>query len=304
MRVRGESVQTHLRRFGVRALNIVINRPGVFWLIGWANKRLRVLETVFVAYPASEKYARAYVHPSNFEKLRWSPWLVGAFRQDGKWGLMFVVSSTERDFGDEDNTNNLADLVERTERMRQLLGASQKSFAGILPGVLFARRILRDTVEADVTVKAVAQAERQVREKMGYEADVPVLILGALGFIGRRLAAYMSDRDVVLIDIHGGDPWPEHLRGQNAIAINATRRGALDSYTGLWWPELVLLNEIYPEPRREVVAQIGYMGAVAFHVVGVEARSFPPFPGAYAGGIPCCAARQTDAMRTIVRRLV
>jgi hypothetical protein len=293
------------RRAAVRVLNAALNRPSVFRAVGWVNRRAgRPLATVFVAYPASPKYAEAYCHPSGFEAIRWAPYLVGAFKQDGRWGLMLAVSTTERDFMDGSNARGLAELVERTERIRTLVGADQKSFAGVLPGVLFARRVLRESVEAEVTVEAVVRAETQTREAVGYSADAPVVLLSGRGFIGRRLAKRLredsSAREIIAVDPRGGDPWPEHLRGRPAVAVNAARRGALAEYAERWWPELVLLNEVYPEPPEAVVASLE---APAYHVVGVEATSFPRFPAAYAGGIPCCAARRTDEMRTIIRRL-
>lgn len=284
-------------------LNFVFNRNLIFKIIGGVNRRYNFLSSIFVAYPASEEYALAYVYASHRHLMRWSPWPVGIYRQDGKWGLMFVISSTERDFYPSENAQHLRHLVERTEHIRQLTGAMQKTFAGVLPGVLFAKRIIREAVEADVTVEAVVRAEQLARETVGYDEDSPVILLGGKGFIGRRLQARLKNRASYCVDTadEDGGEWPSDLKGEKAIVINISRKGSLMEYLEDWWPELVLLNEVYPEPSSAVVSRLTEIGSRAYHVVGVRALSIPPFPKAYAGGIPCCAARMSDEMRVIIK---
>ena len=80
------------------------------------------------------------------------------------------------------------------------------------------------------------------------------------------------------------------LWGRPTILLNVSRKGALARYIPHLWPEAVVLNEVYPEPDRSEVAAIQEKGARCYHISGVEARAWPPFPRAYQGGIPCCAS--------------
>jgi hypothetical protein len=69
------------------------------------------------------------------------------------------------------------------------------------------------------------------------------------------------------------------------------------------WPGIVYLNEVYPEPSREEIEELRDIGVSTWHVVGVKASAYPPFPKAYRGGIPCCAANPNGPLEAIVRRL-
>lgn len=298
-------VVTHVRRIAILLLNFFLNRPQFFQIIGWINCRWRFLDTVFVAYPASVTYALSYVYPRYLHLMRWKPWLAGVLWQNGRCGLMFVIASTEADFRCPGNREQLHQLVEAMEAIRGGLGASQKTFAGILPGILFANRLVQETPEISVTIEAVIQAEAQVRAAEGYDDQTPVIILGAQGFLGRRLAARLSERELYGVDIaaQGESLWPDHLRGRKAIVINVTRNTVLCDYVGRFWSDLVLLNEVYPEPSQAEITELTAIGSRAYHVVGVSGQAYPSFPKAYAGGIPCCAGRLDEGLRAIIRRL-
>jgi len=71
----------------------------------------------------------------------------------------------------------------------------------------------------------------------------------------------------------------------------------------LFWKELVLLNEVYPEPNADEIAFLSGIGVQAYHIVGVKAQALPQFPFAYSGGVPCCAAWNTSDMEVLLRRL-
>lgn len=299
----------HVRKLGILLLNALVNHNFVYKTVGLLNKRWHFLSSVFVAYPASADYARAYVYERSLDVCRWSPWPVGLLWQNGKLGLMLVISSTEEDFLSPANYENLKVLAKRTEHIQHLLGASQKTFAGILPGVLFGKRLVRESIEREVTVEAVFKAEQEVRDAEGYDDTVPLIILGGRGFIGRRLVAKLElhGRKVHCVDINSKESctalWPAHLTGTRAILINATKKAVLKEYVSRFWPELVLLNEVYPEPSDEEIDALTKLGSPAYHVVGVEAKSYPPFPKAYAGAIPCCAARLSNNMQVVVKKL-
>ncbi len=300
-----KEITNHFRRLAILFLNVAFNRPIVFRLVGHLNRRRLFLSSVFVAYPASEEYALAYVYPQHRHLMRWRPWPVGIFKQNGKWGVTFVISSTESDFTKPDNIDNLNQLVLYTEKIRELLAADQKTFAGILPSVLLGKEILRDAIEAEVTVAAVMKAEEKVRIAEKLEESTPLIILGSKGFIGKRLISKLIDREIYEIDIADDNTkeWPCHLQGRKTILINLTRKMALNNYLDYFWPDLILLNEVYPEPTVTELSRIITQGCKAYHVVGIIAKTYPSFPKAYKGGIPCCAARLTDEMNVIIRKI-
>jgi len=137
----------------------MVHKRPVLRLIGRLNRRYSFLSTLFVMYPATEEYAKAYVPSNKRHIMRWSPWLVGVYRQNGKFGLSAVISSSEIDFRDENNIHHLRDMVNEAREICDLVGATQLSFAGILPGVLNTHRIIKGSVEARVTVEAIVKAE-------------------------------------------------------------------------------------------------------------------------------------------------
>lgn len=304
----------HLRRFAVLAVSAPINNPVVFWLIGLLNKRYRFLTTVFVAYGASRDYNRAYFYNWHERILRWRLWPVGIFRQNGRWGLMTGISSVEEDFyrtlTDERERENLTKLLHRTERVQKLLHADQITFAGVLPGIMAKAAIRTESPETDVTVEAVIKAEANIRQLLNYPSDAPIIVLGGKGHVGERLVRRFDGREIYSVDLlHGKkinyEEWPRHLadRREKCILINLTKMTVVEDYVFLFWPQLAILNEAYPPPSARELEFLQGVGVRVFHVVGVEAFSMPPFPKAYRGGIPCCAAWNSPDMRVNVREL-
>lgn len=153
------NTKRHARRIAIEVLNLFINHDWLFWVVGLVGRSGIVkIQSVFLVYPASEKYALAYVYPSRLIKAHWEPWPAGILRQNGKLGIMFAISATNDEFLDDKNSDNLRYLARRMERLRQLFGATRKSFAGILPGVLSRKGIIAEAPEAELTASAVAQA--------------------------------------------------------------------------------------------------------------------------------------------------
>jgi hypothetical protein len=135
--------------------------------------------------------------------------------------------------------------------------------------------------------------------------QVPLIVLGGAGFIGRRLVAQYraQGRVVYVVDPLGAaeDHWPSALTGQVVMVLNLTRKYALESYEPLMWAGMVLLNEVYPAPSSALVQALAARGVSSYHVVGVCGWAIPSFPASYAGAIPCCAA-QAHGQPTVVLR--
>jgi hypothetical protein len=281
-----------------------LNHDRVFRLVGALNKRFNLIESVFLMYPANDEYALAYAYPSRLRKNRWNPWLCGVLVQNGRLGVQFAISANNGQFTDLANTDNLLYLAHRMDQIRILLGANRRTFAGILPGVLYYKRIIREAAEADLTAEAVVQAIGQVKARESLGSDTPIIVLGGKGFIGRRVVKLLGRENTHSIDSavgQGSDDWPKHLRGPRAIVLNITLNNALEDYVDVIWPGTVVINEVYPEPSPKTLERLRH--CACYHVVGVSASSFPSFPAAYEGAIPCCAAWPAPGMKVVVKKL-
>lgn len=300
-----EFVISHARCLFTELLNLFFNHDWIFWLIGLANRKFGLIESVFLVYPATDDYKSAYSYAYRSRWHEWKPGPIGFFWQNGKIGIKFAISASNGQFSDPANKGNLCHIVQRMERLRKLFHAEYKTFAGILPGVLFMKRLVKETPEADVTVEAVKQVIGKVKSLEGLSEDTPIIVLGGKGFIGRRVVAALPKDSVYSVDIAGNNGhWPSHLHGKPALLVNISLNSALGQYIHLLWQEVVVVNEVYPEPCQELAQQLKVVGCHCYHVVGVKARALPSFPGGYQGGIPCCAAWQSEKMEALFKRIV
>lgn len=302
MRLKREAIH-FLRRSGIILLNYCFNRRTFYETLGWLNDRYDFLASVFVAYPASENYADAYFSDSMMESAKWSPILCALLYQNGKWTLGMGISSLEGEIRETEEENLIA-LAERTERIRRIVGADYKTFAGILPGVFNRHGIVEESTEAEVTVRVVLDAIEIVKDRENLPPNAPLIILGGNGYIGSRLIEALDKEQVHSVEkSSSGGNWPTQLEGEKALLVNVADREALREYTQHVWSGLHLLNEVYPAPNRKEIRSFSHRNNSAYHVVGVEASAYPAFPKSYAGGIPCCAARPCEEMEAIIRKL-
>lgn len=288
--------RVHFRRIGVILLNVIFGHIWVYALIGFMNKYIfnKPIKSIFMLYPANEKYTRAYVYAWYARSMKWKPRLVGVLKQNKKWGMIFGISATEEDYVNPENINNLKIVEMNLERIRKILGADQKTFAGILPGVLSSKGVIRNSPEREVTVKAVLQALARIRSDENLPQNTPVIILGGEGFIGSALRK-AGNGNFHTFDLGLGKEshffdFFEKLRGKPTILLNITKKGALSSYISYLWPEIIVVNEVYPEPSGKELSEIKALGSKCYHIIGVKGKAWPGFPRGYAGGIPCCAS--------------
>jgi len=299
-------IRSHCRRLPLEFVNFFVNHDPVFRLIGTLNKRVGLIESVFLAYPADDEYGLAFTYPHRLKKNRWVPWPIGLLWQNGKLTVMFAIAATNEHYADPANTENLRRVCERMEVVRKLLCANRKTFAGILPGVFYLKRIMGEAPEADLTAAAVSRAIDLVKIKESLDADTPIVVLGGRGFIGRRIVKLLDKGTAYSIDLADGqskDNWPTHLLGR-IIVVNVTLGNALDDYVDAMPPGTVVINEAYPPPTLATLERLSEKDCSCYHVAGVKAMAFPSFPGAYSGAIPCCAAWPSPKMEVAIRKLV
>jgi hypothetical protein len=215
---------------------------------------------------------------------------------------MFAISSDERAFVDENEQDSLESVAERMERIRELVGAQRKLFAGVLPGILASRGVLDDHSTGENTARVVASAVSLIDNDDAH----PVIVLGGSGYVGRRLVRELAAGKAEVHSVDTRDMaanWPAHLAGQSVTLVNVASRSALHAYIDRLWTGMTILNEAYPEPDPDLLAALSEKQIAVFHVVGVQGSSYPPLPAAYAGAIPCCAARPSERANVVVRHL-
>jgi len=299
-------LKSHLKLATIELLYLFLNHDTVFRFIGRINRRGRIIESVFLAYPATEDYAFAYGYPHRLSRITWSPSIAGLLCQNGKVTVMFGISATDKELPDPANAENLKKLHDRFEGIRAMIGAKRKSFAGIIPGILYLRRIVRVAPEADLTASAVVEAVEMVKSKENMASDTEVVVLGGRGFIGRRVMALLdknSSRSIDLAEGQGRNDLAQKRNGNRIVIVNITVNKAIHSYLDIIPPGSIIINEVYPELDKEVLCRLSEKNCICYHVGGIKGKSLPSFPSAYLGAIPCCADWPSSEMEVIVRKL-
>lgn len=296
-RRRAGGLAWHLRCIAAVVTTYLVGNEVFLRLIGVINRWVLRggITGVFLLYPARKEYADALAYRWHQRQFAWHPALVGLYRQNGRRGLIFGIPDLEDDLRLAGNGDNVLDLQKRMERIRSLVGADRKIFAGILPS-LFMRLNAPDAQleqQRDLTARAVMSALDQVSKLYAHDRTTPILLIGGRGYIATSVLALCAGRNVRSIDQGEFDVFRQianEQRGGPLMVINLAKSGALSEYADHFWPGVVVLNEVYPEPSGDELAALERAGAVCFHVVGVAGSAWPAFPRAYRRGIPCCAA--------------
>jgi hypothetical protein len=291
----------------------VLGRRSVLSAIAFVSRRVfrRPIASVFLLYPARKEYADALAYQWHQRRFGWHPGLVGLYRQGGRYGMIFGIPNFEDEIRLERTPQHLAHLMSQMETVRACVGAERKVFAGILPST-FQRNGIDNADLSDqreLTARAVLTALDRVSATHGLSDDVPVLVLGGRGYIASEVIRRCTRPSVTSVDvgdIAAFEALAARLHGRPLVVINLTKSGALADYTDQLWPGVIVLNEVYPEPTGREIAALEQRGVACYHIVGVAGQAWPPFPKAYRGGIPCCAAlpvSQKDAIPVVVARL-
>jgi hypothetical protein len=295
-----------LRKLAHIFLSELLSNDVGFFLLGLVNRiflRGRI-NTVFLYYPVNKRYLRSVTFDWYAVRFRWRPIFVGVFFHRGSGGIICAVSADEGDFLDPENAPKLRQVHDRLKRIASYVGAQTVSYAGILPSVLEKRGIHRDAVEAGRTVHWVLEAVDLVIKEAGLGPEAPIIVLGAAGFVGKRVVQRLrasSRRPIVEIDpahpdtnCRGADALWE-LHGAPALLLNVSRNRVIAEYADRLWGGLVILNEVYPEADAHTLDHLRQKSVRYFHLQGVDGFAIPRFPQAYSGAIPCCAASAIEA---------
>jgi len=271
-------------------------------MIGLWNRRYGSWTTVFFCYAGSQKFVDSYGLPGLIEFFRWRPTPIGVMRQNGEWGLVVASAMSERDFLDPQNAAQFKALQKRLQRIADLTSISQINVAGILPGVLKQSSDIVVTDTRAVVVDAVDVAVGQMLASHLPPQTQHIIVLGGAGRIGSGVVARLQGHGLQChsIDIaHDASMLPTALTGQSVLLVDIARKGAIANYIPQMWPEIVVLNEVFPATSRKLVTQMHARGVQVFHLAGVAGRIFPPLPHGYENAIPCCAARPVDGPMTV-----
>lgn len=266
---------------------------------------------VFLLYPARKEYADALAYKWHQRRFSWYPGLVGIYRQEGRYGLIFGIPNLEDELRAEQSAPRLPELMNRMEAIRNRVGASRKVFAGILPSTFLRHGIENEHLaeQRHLTARAVLRALDEVMARHGLSEDVQILVLGGRGYIASEVLRLCAGRKTSSVD--AGDfeefcRFTNDYNGSPIVVINLTKSGALSEYASKFWPGVIVLNEVYPEPSSAEITTLEERGAKCYHIMGVAGDAWPPFPKAYRGAIPCCASlpfSPDDPIPVLVSRL-
>ncbi len=264
------------------------------------------LSTIALFYPANRRYIESVSFAWYARRVKWKPTFGGFFVTPKGCGLIFAIGALEEEFTDPDNLHHLLTVHRSMEVIANRLKIGSVAYSGVLPSVLAKSGVVRMPIELVRTSHWIVEAINTVREECGLPKNCPLIVLGAAGYLGRRVVALVMEADphqiIVEIDPAHDDPDCRtddsllQLRDQPVLLVNISRRDVFERYISKLWKDVVVLNEVYPECSPQGIDEIKQKGIRYFHIQGVKAWSLPKFPGAYRGAVPCCAASAANAV--------
>lgn len=290
-----------VRKIIILIADFVFNNLLALAIIGFLNKRFKLIASIFVDYPVSDFYADYYSFGFFRKKvMNWTrPILSGLIIFKGKLIIKFSTAKTPVDFNLPENSGNLRNFYEAIQKIKDCLNASEATFAGILPGVLFRHRLLKDRNSSIVTACLVCNAIEKIFSEKGLPKCRPIIGLGGAGFVGRAVTEEMRKRGYVffVVDLkENSGQWPSDLNGKPIVVLNLlSDNKGLIHYLKYLSNGSILINEAYPPPEKSFTATAKEKGVDCFHVCGAKADLvIPNFPGYYQNNqesrsIPCCA---------------
>jgi hypothetical protein len=303
------AVGAHFRRIAIVLLSAACRTWIPFLLLGALNRFLPIFASVFFCYAGNERYARHYSYKSCRNFLLWFPSTIGVFRQGKKWGLICAAPVTEAEFADPKKSVDLGRLLRRLQLMKTILGVDKLSFAGILPTILNRRwpETINDGVR-DHTPEVVRMAIHEVRRKHFDGRLHDIVLLGGAGRIGRAVYECLQADgiDSVVVDPAARATTAFTVQASasaSILLVDVSRHGAIQCYVDKMPEGSVVLNEVFPEPSREVLAELANRNIATYHIAGIAADVYPSLPLRYKNALPCCAIHSSDIGEPILKRI-
>lgn len=279
--------------------------------LSWLGRALygERLSTITLFYPANRQYIESVTFNWYAKRVKWRPTFGGFFVTSKGCGLIFAMGALEEEFSNPANQHHLLKVHEAMEEISQRLRIKSVAYSGILPSVLARAGVNREPIELVRTSHWIIDAIESVRATCALPQASPVVILGAAGYLGRRVVGLMTQLQpsqmIVEIDPEHqdircrGEDLLAQFRGMPILIVNISRRDVMERYIDSLWSGVVILNEVYPECSPDALALLRQKRVRYFHIQGVRAWSIPDFPGAYRGAVPCCAASAANAYEDI-----
>ncbi len=286
-------------------INIVINRDFVWRMIGKINKRTKLIRNILVTYAPTKDLAKLYARDAVLQKIKWKPYWLGFYIQHWNvWGLIFVVSSTNDEFKSSMYANRMREILQKAENIKSSVGADSVSFGNSLPFFLYRINERKDVPEDRITAKVVALAVEPLPDYFPILQNHPLVMTknaaivipeGTLS-IGKKIKDLLPARRVEVIGKE--DDFP----GTDAVIFVAVTVWALAKYADRIPNGSIILHEVFDKIGSEILDKLKKKNCLVLQLAGVEAiLTIPNFPGIWAGGIPCCAAIDTDQVTPRIR---
>lgn len=290
-----------LRKVLLEVVNLTCNNSVAFRIF----RRIGLFQAVFVMYPADSDYADYFTFRARQWFITWKPFITGVIKHpSGERSLKFAISAHVDGKDSHVDSTTMHTFHSGVEKIAKQLGASTIHFAGTLPGRLTAFRVRRgdnQRNERQATEENVIKAVTMLRATLSHGNENFVVVLGSKGYVGKGVVSGLEQLGIRVLSVdkdgvfasgrYLGDRYIQPRLPH--IMLNITRPEAINAYID---PATMsncttVLNEVYPAPHPDVVSQMKDLGARVFHIGGVVASVAPlPFPSAYCGAVPCCAA--------------
>ena len=296
----------HIRRIAIGLLSAISRTWIPFLALGALNRVFPIFASVFFCYAGDARYASHYSYPSSRHFLLWFPSTIGVFRQGRRWGMICATPVTEAEFTDPSNAQHLEKLLRRLLRIKILLGVDKLSFAGILPTVLRRNWPHSVLVDHDHTSEVVRRAVHAVIRRHCGNRPHNVVLLGGAGRIGQAVQERLRSDGIELIVIDSALPATRSFKDLCATAtilVDVSRHGIIQRYIDDLGEDTVVLNEVFPEPSREVIKCLKARNIATYHISGVRAQVYPSLPHGYKNAVPCCAIHSDEIGDPVLIRI-
>ncbi len=270
-----KTLQKLLRQTSFLTVSLVMRLP--LWIMLFLVRPGKPFDYLFLVYPGSKTDLAGYCPNwlASTSIFMGRP-TIGGMISNGpaKRGLVLVVPNT---VGEMRADKEMCQAIKRRLlRVQKLTGAKAIALAGQMPGVFLRHGLeLKKPFVSGVrgTVYSVVETIETLTARKNVSPGGTMVVVG-VGHMGGEVVNYLQNSN-----------WKIH-----GIDIRRHRDGVL-----------------LPEEGKKVLAQADMVWDI-MHIWIADrhcpaALSLPPFSKAYKGGIPGCAARVSDEMKVLVKRL-